>query len=223
MKLCVRAQIAKMGFSQRQLSEIREIIQETIGHLLSNEKFVTDLTAKITERFDNKCKQYEEQVVGLINKNQYLSEKLESIEQHSRRKNVRIYGIEENERNSGKSLIELLRTKTKLNFTEEAIESVYRIGNTTQNGQRAIFVKFSHVHYKEEIMQKRGALKGTKIIICDDLTKYRHEILKEAVAKLGKRNVFCLGGKVFYKRGSNKYILNRVEDLKRVEIEGQKP
>ena len=93
----------------------------------------------------------------------------------------------------------MLRTQTKLNFRDEYIESAYRIGKRTEANTRAIFVRFKDTQFKEAVMKNRMLLKGTGIIIADDLTKEKHMLLKEAVSKLGKRNVWNLGSKIFFR------------------------
>lgn len=208
-----------MGFSRAQLGEIREIIQETIAQLVNDKTFIANLALKISEDFDNRCKHYEKQIADLKEGNKCLHDKLEAIEQHSRKNNVRIYGLDESGQREGEDIIQMLCRETNLNFAGENIESVFRVGRATQAGHRAILLRFKGQQYKDEIMSNRRRLKGTKIVICDDLTKSKHAILKEAVDRLGKKNVYCLGGKIYYKKGSCKCILNTLEDLRRFTSE----
>lgn len=210
-----------MGFDRKQLSEIREIIQETIKEVLSDKKFLASLSLKVGEELkipknlDKKCKQYESQIVELQKENKTLATRLDNIDQHSKRNNIRVYGIPEEDSGRQEDILQAICKFTKMNITHEKVENAYRIGKSTQAGQRSILIKFKEHKYKEEVMQNRKVLKGTKIIISDDLTKTRHSILREAVNRLGSKNVYCLSGRIFFRKGSEKIPLDSLEDLGR--------
>lgn len=215
-----------MSFNRKQLTEIKEIIQVTIRELLNDSDFLNNIALKIAEELkipeviDKKCKHFEDEITVLRNQNKTLNAKLDNLEQYTRRNNIRIYGVAEDS-TSQEDTIRTLRKHTKLNFTEENIESAYRMGKVTGSGHRAIFVKFKSQQCKQVIMMNRGTLKGTIIIICDDLTKAKHEVLKEAVSTLGKRNIYSLGGKVYFRRGSTKVMINNMEDIEKHTAQNQ--
>lgn len=62
---------------------------------------------------------------------------------------------------------------------------------------RAILVKFVSYKNKQEVMSKRKALKNTKLIISEDLTRARAMQFRIAREKYGNRNAWTLDGKLF--------------------------
>lgn len=210
----------KMVFTQSQIADIKTIIQETIRELMMDKAFIADIVMKVKDKLDipklidSKCMEFKEQIALLHDENKHLQERVEKQEQFSRRNNVRIYGISEASE-SRQEILKMLNNSSRLEFSPEKIETVYHIGKKTTAGQRAVFLKFREYRYKEEIMSARKLLRGTNVIICDDLTKERHAILKEAVFKLGKKNVWCIGGKIHFKKGNTKYVINNRDDISR--------
>lgn len=67
----------------------------------------------------------------------------------------------------------------------------FRIGKTKSNGKpRQLFIKLeTHVN-KVEIMKNRRKLKGTKIHVNEDFTKYKLDLNNKASEKYGFRNVW---------------------------------
>lgn len=206
-----------MVLTQSQISDVKLIIQETIKELFTDKTFMEGIAVKVKEalnlpELDKRSKHCEDQITEVKEINRTLQSKMESLERFSRRNNLRIYGIREKE---NEDIVDTLKRETKLEFLKENIEYAYRMGKTTADGCRAIFVRFTQQKYKLEIINNRKNLRGTKIIIADDLTKRTHEILKEAVAKLGKKNVWCMNGKIWYRNGPAKHCIDSEGDISR--------
>lgn len=210
-----------MVFTQAQKGDIREIIQETIKELLTDRTFIASIALQVTDKInipqqiDKKFGEYKQEITNSQKDFQKLSAQVNRMEQDMRKNNVRIYGIPVSQNEEKCTIIDVIRRETKMNFTEEKIVTAYRIGKTAENGKRAILVKFSEYKFKEEVMIKRGVLKGTDIIIADDLTRENHDLLKEAVARLGKRNVWSMGGKIYFRNGNNKFLIDSTKEIER--------
>lgn len=92
-------------------------------------------------------------------------------EQYSR-KNVRIYGLEENpDENLQEKFIGLAREELGVEIKEEEIEIAHRIGQTrrSQNKPRAVIIKFLSNKSKMQLLSKRKLLKGKSIAIMEDM------------------------------------------------------
>lgn len=211
-----------MVFTQSQKEDIREIIHETIKEVLSDSSFIAAITHKVTEALDiekvidKQCKQHKNEIEELKIQNRVLLKKVDSMEQFTRRNNIRIYGIPEE--NEPEDIIKTIKRATNLDFREETIEAIHRIGKVTPAGNKAIFVRFKEHKFKEEILMNRKILKNTKIIISEDLSKDRHRTLREAVEKLGRRNVWCLGGKIYCKDGNTKRLISSRDDIDKYTV-----
>lgn len=138
---------------------------------------------------DRKCKEYETRI-------DKLEEKLDLVEQHSRRKNLRIYGVDEvpNE-NTVEVVISVLE---KMQVEVPKVEIVaFRVGKKNGNDSRPIYVKLRKEECKVAAMKKRKALKGTGIVLVEDLTPKRLQILKSAKEKYGLRAVWTIDGNIY--------------------------
>ena len=62
-------------------------------------------------------------------------------------------------------------------------------------------------------MEKRRLLRNTKIIISNDVTREKHSVLKEAVKRLGRKNVWCLDGKIFCKKKGREIQIKGMDDI----------
>nr|CAI5826299.1 unnamed protein product [Callosobruchus analis] len=115
--------------------------------------------------------------------------KIDSLEQNSKRSNLRFFGLRETTDEICKTVVlDILTNKMKLNSIRvDDIEAAYRVGTGKRNTPRAVLKK---------------VLKGSKITIREDLTKARMDLVKEKMAIYGKQNVWTLGGKVKWIDGS---------------------
>lgn len=87
------------------------------------------------------------------------------------------------------------------------IIAAYRVGQKSNNRPRYNVVTFRDNKLKMDIYNKKKMLKGTKIVIKEDLTVDRLKIVKEASEKHGFKNVWTVNGNIFVK--SN----NKVEKI----------
>lgn len=175
------------------------LIKETIKELLSDEDFIDKFLNKVTEKIDFLQKMVNQQQ-NVINQ---LEGKIESIRQNEKINNVCIYGIEEedNERTDEK-IMDLINQKLSLPFKRDDIIKSYRIGANKK--PRPIVVKFSSYHLKAKILQKRSGLKGTKVVIMEELTKSRLELYKLTQEKVDRKMIFTRDGNIYLKQDNGR-------------------
>lgn len=110
----------------------------------------------------------EEAVTGLVQLHVKLVDKLTDIESHSRRENIRIYGVPEESEQGSPTIIDfveaLLREGLQLDQAEDfAIERAHRsLGPPPPSGAppRSILVKFLSFKTKEKILRKAWQQRG---------------------------------------------------------------
>lgn len=95
------------------------------------------------------------------------------------------------------SLVGLCKEKFNVNLEERDVECCYRISQ--KKGPGVIFVRLSNSYMKQAIFSRKSQLKGTKIVIREDLTPMRLKLLDLAVKKFGLRNAWTSGGRIFCK------------------------
>ena len=133
------------------------------------------------------------------------------LEDKSRRTNLRILGIKEDPRESWEEyenkLYDLLEDKLEVDTSNIIIERAHRVGEKSNDKERAIVVQFSFYKDKINILRNCKKLKGTKISIFEGFSQETMQIRKEkwkevtANRKQGKisylqcRSVICKKGR----------------------------
>lgn len=135
-----------------------------------------------------------------------LEQKMDNLEQHAKRNNIRLMGLSETKNNNNNILDtvkDLFVNKLKVNSTsiENELLVAYRVGqqSETNDKPRHIIVTFSNTSTKNLIYTKKRMLKGTGLVIKEDLTVKRLAIVKDAAEKYGFKNVWTFNGIVFAK------------------------
>ena len=75
-------------------------------------------------------------------------------------------------------------------------------------------VKFVNLRKRLEVFRSKRYLKGSNIIITENLTKKRYDLYREAMTKLGKGNVWTSDGKILSKSGNSIIVISSPDDLK---------
>lgn len=129
-----------------------------------------------------------------------FEQKLDSQEQYSRRNNIRIFGVAEVEKeNIEDTILKVFNVDMKLNINPSHIDRCHRVGFKQGDNPRAIIVKFTSYKYKQLLYQNKRLLKGSKLIIKEDLTKVRVKEYRKATEMYGKNNVWTRDGLLYMK------------------------
>ena len=139
-----------------------------------------------------------------------IRRKLVDLEDRSRRNNLRILGIKEDPRESWEEcenkIFDLLEEKLEMETSNITIERAHRVGENSNDKERAKVVQFSF--YKDKInILRNWKFKGTKISIFDDFSQETMQIRKEKwkevltnrkqgkISYLQYRSVICKEGR----------------------------
>lgn len=133
-----------------------------------------------------------------------LEQKMDNLEQHAKRNSIRLMGLGETKNDNILDAVkDLFVNKLKVSATtiENELLVAYRVGQQSEtNGKpRHIIVTFSNTSTKNSIYSKKRMLKGTGLVIKEDLTVKRLAIVKDAAEKYGFKNVWTFNGTVFAK------------------------
>lgn len=229
-------------FTREDNVELQTNIKTLVNKICSSEDFISQLADSISKVIDNhfedriqqlekdnsalktKLKNYEEMIDNLFVKN-------EKLEQMSKNKAIRIYGVKEIKNESvDKVVLDIINQKMKviadgkdINFRMEDIENCFRIGKPLRGKPRPILVNFIHQSTKNMIYNDKKKLKGSGIVIREDLTKEKFNIVKMALEKVGDGgNVWTNHGHIYVKLCSNGNIIqiNSKEDLYKIGVKG---
>lgn len=188
-------------------------LADAILNTLKSEQFMQNLSILISDAVNTQIKSiFEEQKVviksleqkyeNLTSEYAKLKSRAEKAELYSRRNNLRIFGIPEKQRENTNNLVwEIIHNNMKLtNIRMEDIEKIHRIGVSKSAGKpRAILVSFVNHSIREAVYKHKSKLRGTKIIIQEDLPVERLEIYKKACEEFNYKNVWSSNGTIFIK------------------------
>nr|CAH7739800.1 unnamed protein product [Callosobruchus chinensis] len=106
-----------------------------------------------------------------------IHQKLDDFDQFTKKSKLRIYGIPECPNDK---LLQNVQEvfKNRLNLADHVdITYCHRVGNRSQNNRnRAVLVSFGNIAHRNLVYNCKRRLKGTKMVIVEELTKDRHEI-----------------------------------------------
>ena len=149
--------------------------------------------------------------------------KLNAEEQYSRRNCLRLFGCpEENKENTDTIVLEVVRETLQIELSIEDIERSHRVGQKKETSQRGarprgIIVKLKSYRKREEIIKNRRKLKGTKIVIVEDLTAKNQALLNEARKHSKVETAWSKDGRIIALLKGNKNstkLIRSTDDLK---------
>lgn len=210
-----------MVLSRSQIAEFEDIILKAFAKETFMENVAKCIGEVIEEKINNLIGKYQSEIENLRKENfelkennvqmqKQLDKKIDAVEQYGRRKNLRFYGISENDNEDVAKLInEFVFKKIDIDMDINCIERCHRVGKKSDTGVRAIIVSFVSWKYRSKIFRGKSRLKGTKITIREDLTQVRINEMKVLVERYGRSNVWSADGTLFYKdaSGIHKHIL----------------
>lgn len=183
--------------NQQEKGEMKQLIKETILEIFKNKDFVTELFKPIYDKLDLQQKESENIIKTLQNKIDVLEQKIDDIQQIKKINNICIHGItDEKEENIISKVTNILKS-TIPNINMKNINA-HRIGKEVRPGKtRPVIVKFDSSEEKKKLFKSLKNFKGTKVYICEDLTRLRLELMNAAKNIFGGMKVWTVGGDIY--------------------------
>ncbi|CAG9818749.1 unnamed protein product [Phaedon cochleariae] len=215
-----------MGLTNRDLVQIATIV-ETKTKTIFTEEYLQGVVDKIVkkthDKYDRIISELKNDMNFLKKENSELRIAMDNMEQISRDRNVRFFGIQEN---TGEDLVSVVlkvtnHTMKVKHITEKSILKCHRIPNKNTNTDNpsppAVLVQFVDTTVREKILSSRKNLKSTGISIQEDLTKMRLTLMKSAIDKFSKKHVWCRNGNIFVKYNERVHRVQQESDLLRIK------
>ena len=151
--------------------------------------------------------------------------RVDDNEQRSRNQCLLIHGITEMEKeNTDNLVIGVISEDVGIPIAIEDIQRSHRLGpfknknrNTRSTKPRPIIVRFTDMRKRIEVFRNKKQLKGKKIVITENLTFAKHQLLLEALEKLGKNKVWSIEGRITTKIDNKLVIIESSDHLARLE------
>lgn len=109
-----------------------------------------------------------------------LQQKIDILENHSRRNNLVFYGIEESEAETWsdceKKIVSILKTYLHLEISLDCFERAHRLGEKKSKGSRPIIGKFVTFKTKDLILSHASKFKNTQFSVSEDFSRRVQEI-----------------------------------------------
>lgn len=176
------------------LNKLNDVCVDIQGIKISMNK-IEDRISNLTERMDNIAQTVEQHSKDILLTNFAI----DALEQYTRRNNLRFFGLEElPSENVDNIIIQLIKDKLNIDLNIIDIERAHRIGKKTATKTRPVIVKFASYRTRALVFHARKALKGLKIFIQEDLTKYRHDLMKRATGIFGYGKAWSRDGRIFW-------------------------
>ena len=205
------------------------VLVEVMKEVLNEIKNISSLVNRVNEL--ESCKVISDRVSDeLKHQNKKLNEKVSKMskqideqEQRSRNECLLIHGIEERDDDNTDSIaIQIITHELGVELTLDEIQRSHRVGPKNQRRNtrssnprpRPIIVRFSNWRKRREVFSVKKKLKGKGISITENLTKYRYDLLKEAIEMYGKGNVWTIDGRITTKLNNTYVVITCSGDLK---------
>lgn len=212
-----------MVFTKSQAEEIKDTVKTVLG----DKEFMNAIATTIADMVMTRLSGVVDQLTGRVNElevkvaqveniNKTLLSRMGQIEQFNKRKCLRVYGIkEEKNENLPQVLSDFFRSKLHLDLHAKDINSCYRIKGRDKVTDEAkpIFVEFSSLSCKNSIYVNKSKLRGTKVVVREELARSRHDLFVAASSKFGRKNTWTQGGRVFVKLNGKKAAISSMEEL----------
>lgn len=126
---------------------------------------------------------------------------INDLEQYTRRNNVRIYGLADDNRlesldSTCKLVINTLNSKLNMKLVLGDIDIAHRLGKFSSDGNRPVICRFVSRIVKKKVVSARKQLKGTSIVIREDLTLKNAKLLEAVSSKEEVLNTWSDDGKI---------------------------
>lgn len=222
--------------SKPNVKEMEEVNQRV--NLLENEfsrrlsKFKEELLSRKTSEgtsFDfedllNRFQQFEKNIMEEISTIKVdVSQKLSELEltvdtntQRAYNKCLLVHGVPESEE-IYPAVLNLFNTKLKISIDKSVIADCYRLGKKDVNNKkqpRPIVVEFIHKYERDNIFYNKRALKGTKIVITELLTRLRLQIFQKCQS-VYKQQCWTVNGNIIVVIDGKKVFISNKNDMRK--------
>ena len=134
-----------------------------------------------------------------------------------------VHGIEENDNeNTDALVVNMFNDKLNIgDFNVHEIQRSHRLGPKLQRRNlrsarpniRPIIVKFTNYRKRQDVFKSKRSLKGTNLVITENLTHRRYSLLKASITKLGQGKVWPYDGRILTKVNNQIIPTNTLEHL----------
>ncbi|XP_074028833.1 uncharacterized protein [Leptinotarsa decemlineata] len=210
--------------------ELHTTIKAVVNNkLVSSNEFITLLSDSI---MDVITKMYDKEIDVLKKQNDELTKVLrnqehqiktlvanqESCDRIRRSRNVIFYGVQESDNeNCMDTILGIINNKLNIRLDLMSIDNCFRMKIPDRNNIKPIMTQFSTVSIKQLVYNKKKLLKGTGMVIREDLSPETLKLFKAAVEKIKKNGRLWSNNGNIYVKLNDKDIISKIKKLSDIE------
>lgn len=210
-------------------TEVEETAMFCMEKLAQSPQFLDAVAESVAgivmERFEERIESITDQITTLkyvsFTKEkliQHASDRLDNLEQISRLKNLKITGVAENEvENTDGIVVSLFKRYLFLDLPMDAIDRSFRLGIARMGRSRPIIVRFVRYCDRDRVYMKKSMLKGTGIVVREDLCKSNQSLYNSAVSNFDHHNVWTHDGHIYIKTNDGVIIVKNNADIENLK------
>jgi hypothetical protein len=187
------------------MKEVNSLIDSKLEHVQSQIHDLSVENTSLKESVKSLAQKLDRQnfhTITALNKTKQMEIKVNDLEQYGRKSNVRIFGLpdgkkDETVQETAEEVVRLLSSQLKMDVNVDDIDIAHRLGRFETGKPRAVIVKFMRRCHRMEAIYKRRALKGTRVVIREDLTPLNQKLLREVSTTENVDNAWTRDGQVF--------------------------
>lgn len=203
-------------------TSVSDAVTKTVNKKLAEieqklEQIINEQTQEKLE-LETKLNIQDDTIQKLKRENENLIRNIDFIEQETKKNCLRIFNFpEKNKENTKEEVVKLVTSKLSIGLTEEDIEICYRVGKLgVSNKPRSILLKMKSYDLRQKIYHTKKTLKGTGIIVREDLTRLRVELLNKIIEKTSVKHVWTEAGKIYVNHNNKICIIRNFGDYSKI-------
>ena len=219
---------------------MESVTQAIVGKLTKDQKFMGGISERITKkimetdvlhdvkqeiyeacaidnkRIDDNLKAMQQRLNDYEKCNRALRDTLDAQEQYSRRNCLLLHGVSEAKVNTTDAVLDICNNKLGLTLSRDCIDRSHRLGREPSAAKpRPIILKLCSYETRRSIFTKKSKLKGQKLVITENLTKTRAELLTRARAMEVVKAAWTIDGRIIcLLEGERKVTIQTEQDLR---------
>lgn len=203
-----------MASARQKKNEIKTCIQECLHDAAFMNSFAARIAELVTGKLAEQINSLEEKLAEVQAENESLINRIDDLEQGAKLTQLRMYGVPEGNNESLKEKVQLIINRN-LELQECQLENCFRIGAKKHNVSkpRPVLVKFSSTSHRNQVFFNKKKLKGSKLVIVEELTKVRYDLLQSVKEKVETRNIWTKDGKIYIKLKDKKHCIKSNDEL----------
>lgn len=226
---------------KQQTDDLKSIVNSSLRQLWVDPDFIRTIVDKVTDgiskEVDKKLLLFENQLMDLgdrhkskiINmetelknlrkENEELKRTIEQLDQNTRKCNLRIFNYPDTTKESTiSSLVSFLNSKMNIDLKESDVQECHRIGKPNDKNRRVIFLRLRELQTKHKIYQNKKLLKGTGLVVREDLSSTRRKLMEEAIKRTNIKSVWSQNGIIFVRKNKDFKPIFSVNDLDNLSL-----